>query len=380
MHRIKEDFILRTKTKSRKLNEQRIKQMNAKNSIQNSNKNTRKQMKPYDLEKAAIIYLHLFMDTKDVEKIDYSTFYKTWIKWFPADACGCKKIIKQSFDKTVKEAGNSEKSIRLYRDSVKIFSLDKVTSDDMRELKELAARKGCSVKRTKDKNLEKNLSGFCIKKIALPNYQFRKSNILLGKEYDCSYEMVKNYLSNLPDIDDLKSAQNRLKSVLITNATIKEKIDAIHEYPYNICTCDFDLYLDKFVKKCDSWGVLKAALQLCDKLHVLNTSNEEPLNVYANRNARKSLEQLGLFSYDRITRKMIASCIRKSEISTDCMEWTKEDFDKFTDALSNNYSAKYQYIRDRYPNLRDYKLWILNKHTSKGYKTLEKEMKDFLKD
>ena len=108
--------------------------------------------------------------------------------------------------------------------------------------------------------------------------------------------------------------------------------------------------------------------------------NEKPLNVYANRNASKSLEQLGLFSNDRITRKMIASCIKRSGISTDCMEWTEEDFSKFTEALSNNYSAKYQYIRDRYPKLRDYKLWILNKHTTKGYKTLEKEMKDFLKD
>ena len=39
---------------------------------------------------------------------------------------------------------------------------------------------------------------------------------------------------------------------------------------------------------------------------------------------------------------------------------------------------KYQYIRDRYPNLRDYKLWILSKYTNEGYKTLEKEMKDFL--
>ena len=54
------------------------------------------------------------------------------------------------------------------------------------------------------------------------------------------------------------------------------------------------MYLDKFVRKCDSWGVLKAALQLCDKLHVLNSMNEKPLNVYANRNARKSLEQLGV--------------------------------------------------------------------------------------
>lgn len=141
MHRIKEDFILRTKTKTRKMNEQRIKQMNAKNSIQKSKKNIRKHAKPYDFEKAAIIYLHLFMKTKDVGKIDYSSFSKLWVKWFPSDACGCKKIIKQSFDKTVKEAGNTEESIRLYRDSVKIFSEDMITSDDMKALRELAEKK-----------------------------------------------------------------------------------------------------------------------------------------------------------------------------------------------------------------------------------------------
>lgn len=378
MHRIKEDFILRTKTKTRKMNEQRIKQMNAKNSIQKSKKNIRKHAKPYDFEKAAIIYLHLFMKTKDVGKIDYSTFSNMWVKWFPVDSCGCKKIIKQSFDKTVKEAGNTEESIRLYRDSVKIFSEDMSTSDDMKALRELAEKKGCFVKRSKE--LERNLSGFCIEKITPKKYQFRKSNVILGESYDCPYETAKKYLSNLPDIEELKSAQNRLRDVLITDATIKDKVDAIHEYPYYICTYDFDLYLDRFVRNCDSWGVLKAALQLCDRLGVLNTMNEKPLNVYANRNASKSLEQLGLFSNDRITRKMIATCIKKAEISIDCMEWTEEDFGKFTDALSNNYSAKYQYIRDRYPNLRDYKLWILNKHTTKGYKTLEKEMKDFLKD
>lgn len=378
MHRFKEDFILRAKTKTRKMNEQRIKQMNTQKSVQSSKKNVRKNAKPYDLEKAAIIYLHLFMKTKDVNKIDYSTFSSIWVKWFPSDAWGCGKIIKQAFNKTVQCAGNTEEAIRLYRDSVKIFSVDMITSDDMKALKKLAKKKGCSIKRSND--LEKNLSGFCIKKIAPPEYQFRKSNVILGEKYDCHYETAKKYLSNLPDIEDLKLAQERLRSVLITNATIKDKIDAIHQYPYYISTYDFDLYLDKFVKKCDSWGVLNAALQLCNKLHVLNTMNEKPLNVYANRNASKSLEQLGLFSNDRITRKMISTCIKLSEISMECTEWTKEDFAKFTDALSSNYSAKYQYIRDRYPSHRDYKLWILNKYTTKGYKVLEKEMKDFLTD
>ncbi len=338
---------------------------------------TRKKAKEYDLEKAAVIYLHLFMNTKDVEKIDYSTFYKTWTAWFPVDAYGCGKIIKQSFSKTVECAGNTEDSIRSYRDSVKIFTMDMVTSDNMRELKKLAVKKGCSVKRSKD--LEKNLSGFCIKKITPSNYQFRKSNILLGKKYECSYESAKKYLLSLPDISDVRLAQDHLKSILTTDATIKEKIDAIHKFPYYVATYDFDLYLDRFVRRCDSWGVLNAALQLCDKLHVLNTMTEKPLDVKANRNASKSLEQLGLFNSDRITKKVIASCIKNSGISTDCTEWTEEDFNKFTNEISNNHSAKYQYIRDRYPKLKDYKLWILNKYTGKGYKNLEKEMKDFLK-
>ena len=56
------------------MNEQRIKEMNTKKSIQKRNKNTRKHMKPYDLEKAAIVYLHLFMIERDVDKIDYSAF------------------------------------------------------------------------------------------------------------------------------------------------------------------------------------------------------------------------------------------------------------------------------------------------------------------
>lgn len=378
MHRFKEDFILRTKTKTRKMNEQRIKQLNMQKGNQKSKKNIRKSAKAYDLEKAAIVYLHLFMKERDVDKIDYSAFYKRWVKWYPSDAYGCGKVIKQAFNKTVGLAGNTEESIRAYRDSVKIFTPDMITTEDMKELRILAKSKGCFVKRSKE--LDRYLSGFCIEKITPKKYQFRKSNVILGENYDCSYETAKKYLSNLPDIEDLKSAQNELRSVLITDATIKEKVDAIYKFPYYICTYDFDLYLDKFVRNCDSWGVLKAALQLCDKLGVLNTMNEKPLNAYANRNASKSLEQLGLFSDDRITRKMIATCIKKSGISTDCMEWTEDDFCKFTDALINNYSAKYQYIRDRYPSRRDYKLWILNKYTAKGYKTLEKEMKDFLKD
>ena len=369
---------MRTKTKTRKMNEQRIKQLNMQKGNQKSKKNIRKSAKAYDLEKAAIVYLHLFMKERDVDKIDYSAFYKRWVKWYPSDAYGCGKVIKQAFNKTVGLAGNTEESIRAYRDSVKIFTPDMITTEDMKELRILAKSKGCFVKRSKE--LDRYLSGFCIEKITPKKYQFRKSNVILGENYDCSYEMAKKYLSNLPDIEDLKSAQNELRSVLITDATIKEKVDAIYKFRYYICTYDFDLYLDKFVRNCDSWGVLKAALQLCDKLGVLNTMNEKPLNAYANRNASKSLEQLGLFSDDRITRKMIATCIKKSGISTDCMEWTEDDFCKFTDALINNYSAKYQYIRDRYPSRRDYKLWILNKHTAKGYKTLEKEMKDFLKD
>ena len=378
MHRIKEDFILRTKTKTRKMNEQRIKEMNTKNSVQKSKKNVRKSAKAYDLEKAAIVYLHLFRKERDVDKINYSAFSKRWIQWYPSDAYGCGNIIKQSFNKTVERAGNTEESIRAYRDSVKIFTPDMITTEEMKELRILAESKGCFVKRSKE--LDRYLSGFCIEKITPKRYQFRKSNVVLGENYDCSYETAKKYISNLPDIEDLKSAQNRLRDVLITDATIKEKVDAIHKYPYYICTYDFDLYLDKFVRNCDSWGALNAALQLCDRLGVLNTMNEKPLTAYANRNASKSLEQLGLFSNDRITRKMIATCIKKSGISTDCMEWTEEDFGKFTDALINNYTAKYQYIRDRYPKLKDYKLWILSKHTTKGYKVLEKEMKDFLKN
>ncbi|MCM1160625.1 MAG: hypothetical protein NC412_05310 [Roseburia sp.] len=366
---------MRTKTKNKKLNDQRIEQMNKQNG--KSVQNVRKKVQKYDLEKAAIIYFHLFMDTKDVKKIDYSTFYKTWIKWFPADAYGCSKIIKQSFSKTVQCAGSTEESIRAYRDSVKIFTMDMVTSDDMRELKELATKKGCSIKRSKD--FEQYLSGFCIKKITPPNYQFRKSNIILGEKYESSYESAKKYLLNLPDINDLRLAQDQLKNILSTDTTINEKIDAIQKFPYYVATYDFDLYLDRFVRRCDSWRVLNAALQLCDRLHVLNTMTEKPLDVKANRNASKSLEQLGLFNSDRITKKVIASCIRNSGISTDCTEWTEEDFNKFTNEISSNHSAKYQYIRDRYPKLIDYKLWILSKHTGKGYKILEKEMKDFLK-
>ena len=53
MHRFKEDFILRTKTKTRKMNEQRIKQLNMQKGNQKSKKNIRKSAKAYDLEKAA---------------------------------------------------------------------------------------------------------------------------------------------------------------------------------------------------------------------------------------------------------------------------------------------------------------------------------------
>lgn len=74
MHRFKEDFILRTKTKTRKMNEQRIKQLNMQKGNQKSKKNIRKSAKAYDLEKAAIVYLHLFMKERDVDKIDYSAF------------------------------------------------------------------------------------------------------------------------------------------------------------------------------------------------------------------------------------------------------------------------------------------------------------------
>lgn len=368
---------MRTKTKSRKQNEKR--RLEISKQTQNAvKKSKRKHVKDYDLEKAAIVYLHLFRKVKDVEKIDYSTFYDTWIKWFPEDSYGCGTIIKQSFRKTVESAGNTEESISSYRDSVKFFSMDTVTSDDMKELKEIAKRKGCTFKRAKD--LNKNLSGFCIKKVVPSNYQFRKSNVLMGERYDVSFKTAKKYISNLPDIEDLKAAQDKVKSVLILpDATIREKVDAIHEYPYYIVTYDFELYLSRFVMKCDSWGVLKAVLQLSNKVHALNAVNEKPLDIRANRNAKKSLEELGLFSNDSITRKVIASCIRNSGISTDCTEWTKEDFDKFTEELSTYRPQKYQYIRDRFPKQRDYKLWILSKHTGKGYKTLEKEMAEFLK-
>lgn len=258
---------MRKKSKNKKQSVKEIKQIN--NQIQKINQKNKKQIRkkinPNDYEKAAIIYLNLFMKSKNVNTIEYSTFYNTWIRWFPMDDYGCGKIIKKAFNKTVQCAGNTEESIRLYRDSVKIFTIDSVTSNDIKELKELARKKGCSVVWSKD--LEKNLSGFCIKKVTPPEYRFRKSNILLGEKYDCSYKSAMKYLSNLPDIEDLKSAQSRLKSVLITDATIKEKVDAIHEYPYYICTYDFDLYLDKLVRKCDSWGVLKAALKLCNRLH-----------------------------------------------------------------------------------------------------------------
>ena len=52
--------------------------------------------------------------------------YKRWVKWYPSDAYGCGKIIKQAFNKTVGLAGNTEESIRAYRDSVKIFTPDMV--------------------------------------------------------------------------------------------------------------------------------------------------------------------------------------------------------------------------------------------------------------
>ena len=69
---------MRTKTKSKKMNEKMFRQMDKRNSIQNNNKNTRKHVKPYDLEKAAIIYLQLFTDTPlynfSIKKMSYRTF------------------------------------------------------------------------------------------------------------------------------------------------------------------------------------------------------------------------------------------------------------------------------------------------------------------
>lgn len=370
---------MRKKSNNKKQCVKNIKQIN--NQIQKikqkNKKQIRKKVKPYDLEKAAIIYLNLFMKTKDVNKIDYPTFYNTWIKWFPMDDYGCGKVIKESFKKTVENAGSAEESIKSYRDTVKIFTIESITPDEMKEINDLAMKKGCFIERAD--NLEKNLSGFCVKRNIPSKYQCNMSNILLGKKYECSYELVKKYLLSLPDIEDLRSAQENLRNVLITDATIKEKIDAIHKYPYRVSTYDFDLYLEKFVRKCDSWGVLINALKLCNRLNVTNTINGRPLDVSVNRNAKKSLEQLDLFSSDKITQKVITSCIKKSGISTDYTEWTKEDFNKFTDILKNDYPAKYQYIRDRKSDLKDYKLWILNKYTNKEFKTLEKEMRDFLK-
>ena len=365
---------MRSNTKIGNLNKQRIKKLSKQDN--KGSENSRKKVKDCDLEKAAIIYLHLFRKVENTRKIEYSDFYDTWIKWFPEDSYGCGNIVKQAFNKTVGHAGTTEDSIISYRNTVKIFNMDMVTPNDMKELEELAARKGCTVRTTK--SLDKNLSGFCVKKIAPPNYQFRKSNILLGERYSCTFQTAKKYLSNLPDIDDLKSAQEHLKNILITDTTIQEKVNAIHKFPYYVVTYDFELYLNRLVMKCDSWGVLKAALQFGNKVHALSTTNEKPLNVKMNRNATKSLEQLGLFSNDRITKKMINACIRKAEISPDCAEWREEDFKKFTKQLNDNYPQKYQYIRDRYSKMKDYKLWILNKHTGKSYKILEREMKSFL--
>ena len=74
MHRFKEDFILRTKTKTRKMNEQRIKQLNMQKGNQKSKKNIRKSAKAYDLEKAAIvaknkIFYSFFAEDKRFSKI-----------------------------------------------------------------------------------------------------------------------------------------------------------------------------------------------------------------------------------------------------------------------------------------------------------------------
>ena len=74
MHRFKEDFILRTKTKTRKMNEQRIKQLNMQKGNQKSKKNIRKRAKAYDLEKAAIvaknkIFYSFFAEDKRFSKI-----------------------------------------------------------------------------------------------------------------------------------------------------------------------------------------------------------------------------------------------------------------------------------------------------------------------
>ena len=91
---------MRRKTKSKKLNNQRIKQINKQihKKSEDSKKNPRKKMNKQDLEKAAIVYLHLFTKRKDTQKIDYSSFYDTWVKWFPVDSYGCGNVIKKEME------------------------------------------------------------------------------------------------------------------------------------------------------------------------------------------------------------------------------------------------------------------------------------------
>lgn len=334
----------------------------------------RDKVKPYDIEKAAIVYLALFMKTQDVKLIDYKKFSSKWTTWFREDAWGCGDLIKKAFKQTVAKAGDTEESIRTYRNSVMIFPDDSLSDPEERKaLRELAERKGVRVRR--EENHDRYVSGVRIEKKAIKKYQHRVGNVLRGENYTCTLEEEKNFLNGLPDVIDVRNEQTKI--ILATqDKRFDEQVKAFNHYPYWISTSDFDIWMDRFVRNCSSQRVLKAAVKLCKKLKIRNTMNEQILNEYANRKAHKSLETLGLFAQDRITIDNIKHCIRESGISEDYHEWTKEDFALFTDTFEKYRPDKYDYIRDRKPDMKDYKLWIIQKYTGKGFKELEKELKN----
>lgn len=331
----------------------------------NNDKDVRRKTKPKDYEKGAIVYLHLFRKLGSTEAILYPKFSSKWISWFPEDDYGCGKIFKKVFHETVIKAGKTEESIKEYLDNVRICKDEYIP----KEIHEIAKRKGCKVKRSN--NPERYLSGYMVKKDCAKKYRNNKSAVLIGLNYDCTLESVENYLNNLPDSIDVRRSQTELQKVLDVGS-MDDKVKAIRSYPYWICTYDFNVFLFKYARSCDTQTVLNAIVKLCRKLNVTHMSNGNPIDNRISKNAYKSLEQLDLFSRDSNVHKKLQKCVTDAELEEDYIKWSADDIKKLKASIQKLYPREYDYIIDRYPNNEDLLLWVANKITNNGYKEIVK--------
>lgn len=230
-----------------------------------------------NIEKAVITYLNLAKgkNSESRNNITFGKFTSTWETFFDTEEIAyrdSRDLKIQAFknmhhlldDKSIEE-------IKEYRETICLYTGSEVPLD----IVEMAKNKNSNLKICFAKNRNINLSGFDV----LLKYSNRENLRLNTVPYGLTEKSLRRFINSMPTKQEIVQNEKALMDILKDEkVSMKNRKKAVCKYKAPYATQEFRVFMNKFtIHKCKDTVLLNHCVALCQRVHIVNLSNNKPI-------------------------------------------------------------------------------------------------------